>query len=328
MIKIKDYLKKEKSAMKWLFPAETAMVIYAIFTLALVLFTSTKLGNADALLWERIRVVMTTVALWVVYRQWPCRQMAFARIAILLVFLGWWYPDTYELNKHFDNLDHVFAGMDQALFGCQPALLWSQNFTSVIVKEAMNFGYSMYYPMFVLFIVYIFATRYDQLQRVAFVILGAFYVYYVIFDLLPVTGPQYYYLAAGVENIAAGTFPDVGTYFSQMRDCMPNPGYEDGLFYHLVTMAHETGERPTAAFPSSHVGIATVTLALAMKMKEWKFSLIIAVPYLLMCFATVYIRAHYAVDAIAGFITAVPLMFALDLVYVKFYGKSLVKSRK
>ena len=71
--------------------------------------------------------------------------MAFARIGLLLVTLSWWYPDTYVLNCHFENLDHVFASWDQKLFGFQPALLWSKAYPSHIVSELMAMGYSLYF---------------------------------------------------------------------------------------------------------------------------------------------------------------------------------------
>lgn len=325
---IKDLLKAEKSPVKWLFPAETAMMLYALFTLVLVLFTTTNLHNAEAMVWFRVRIVMLTVAMWIVYRIWSCRLIVLARIVVLLLALSWWYPDTYELNRQFPNLDPVFAQMDQSLFGCQPALLWCQQFSSPVVAELMDFGYAMYYPMFVFLIIYIFLKKYEDFDRIAFVILASFYIYYVIYDLLPVTGPQYYYLAAGIDNIAAGCFPDVGSYFATHTEALPTPGYENGIFHAMVESAHAAGERPTAAFPSSHVGVSTITMVMALRLREWKYALIIAIPYLLLCFSTVYIQAHYAVDAIAGFVTAVPLALVLDFAYDKFCGKSLGKSRK
>ena len=307
----------KNNIIKGLFPAEWAMLFYALFTMLLVLFTATNFRHGDAMLWDRVRVVITTAALWGAHRIWPHKFMELVRIAVLLLFLSWWYPDTYELNKQFTNLDPTFAAWDQALFGFQPALVWCKEWASPIWAEMMDFGYSMYYPMFVALIMYVFFRRYHDFQRISFVILAAFYLFYVIYDLLPVTGPQYYYLAAGVENIAAGTFPEVGNYFATCTDCLPTPGWNGGLFHSLVESAHAAGERPTAAFPSSHVGIATITMTMALRMREWRFAMIIAIPYILLCFSTVYIQAHYAVDAIAGFVLGVPMALGLDMMYNK-----------
>ena len=90
----------EKKPFKWLFPVEIGMVIYAIFTIFVILFTSTSLHHPEALIWWRVRVVLLTLALWLVYRVWPCRAMALARIGLLLVTLSWWYPDTYVTSDN------------------------------------------------------------------------------------------------------------------------------------------------------------------------------------------------------------------------------------
>jgi membrane-associated phospholipid phosphatase len=39
--------------------------------------------------------------------------------------------------------------------------------------------------------------------------------------------------------------------------------------------------------------------------------------YILMCLSTVYIYAHYAIDAIAGLITGIVIYYALSAVYTK-----------
>lgn len=312
--------KNKKEHYSWLFPAEVSMVIYAMFTLLFVLITYTIQPSADALIWWRVRIVALTVALWFVYRLWPCRLMELARIVLLLVTLGSWYPDTYELNCHLPNLDHVFAGWDQAIFGFQPSLLWSKAFPSPVVSELMKMGYGLYFLMFVSLIFLTFFKKYQDFQRVSFVIIGAFFLYYVIFDLIPVSGPQYYYQAVGIENIAAGHFPELSRgYFANHLECLAIPGWDGGLFHNLVQASHNAGERPTAAFPSSHAAIATLSMLVAIRQKEWRYLIIFAVPYVFLVMGTVYIYAHYAVDAIAGVITAVPVFFLMEYLYKKFY---------
>ena len=228
-----------------------------------------------------------------------------------MIFLAWWYPDTYEINRIFPNLDHVFASCEQSIFGCQPALLFSRAFPSHISSELMDLGYASYFPMIVITVLYYFAFKYEEFERASFVVIGSFFAYYVIFVILPVTGPQYYYGAAGLDNIAKGIFPNVHDYFNLHSERMTSPGYADGIFYHLVEDAHNAGERPTAAFPSSHVGISTVIMFLAWHSRSRALFLLLVPFFILMCFATVYIQAHYAIDAIAGLITGAAFYFAL-----------------
>jgi membrane-associated phospholipid phosphatase len=157
-----------------------------------------------------------------------------------------------------------------------------------------------------------FFCRYAEFNRTIFVIIGAFFLYYVIFVFLPVTGPQYYYLAAGMDNIANGIFPDVKDYFLTHDEMLTMPGYSDGVFYQFIVSAHEAGERPTAAFPSSHIGIGTVLMFLAWRAKSRPMFYTMLPLYILMCMATVYIRAHYAIDVIAGWLTAIVFYITLQ----------------
>ncbi|MBR1469879.1 MAG: phosphatase PAP2 family protein [Prevotella sp.] len=302
-----DIFKKEKKPAKGLFPFEWIVVGYTLLTLLFILFTYTKLPHAEAMIVGRIRILAIIGALWFVYWLVPCRLTRFARVAAQLALLAWWYPDTYELNRILPNLDHIFAQADQNLFGYQPALFFSQAMPWPWFSELMDLGYASYFPMIVVVTIYYFFYRYQAFGHMAFVLLGAFFIFYVIFIFLPVTGPQYYYLAIGPDNVLEGNFPQVGDYFYHHTERIVSPGWQDGLFYHLVEGAHQAGERPTAAFPSSHVGITVVLLLLAWNAQTRRQSLFwLLMPFaLLMFFATVYIQAHYVVDVIAGLLSGI-----------------------
>lgn len=311
--KVKKSAKGAPLGMGWLgfIAPELAQFAYAALTAVVILFTWTSLEHPQELLWERVTMLSGTVALWIVYRLWPCRFMMLCRIGYLLLMLSSWYPDTYEINHQFGCLDHFFASYEQDLFGMQPALWFSRIFSSAVVSELMYMGYVSYYLFFVVTIIYIFFRDYEQVERVAYLVFAGFFICYVIYLFLPVTGPQYYYLAAGVEKIEHADFPDVGTYFAHSTECMKAPGWDGGLFYNLCMMAHSAGERPTAAFPSSHVAIATLVMIIVGRMRMWKYLLFLAVPYVFLCLSTVYIMAHYAIDALAGLVTGLALFLVL-----------------
>ena len=302
----------EKKPLKGLLTVEWVILGYLLLTLLFIFFTYTKIQNPEALIWGRIKVVALTVATWFVYRMLPCRFTLFCRIAVQMLLLSWWYPDTYELNKVLPNLDHLFAGYEQYLFGCQPSLLFSQAVSHPIFSELMHLGYASYFPMIALVTLFFFFWRYEEFNQTVFVILTSFFLYYVIFIFLPVTGPQYYYAAVGLDDIAQGIFPNLHDYFATHDEALPMPGNPQGFFYQCVENAHVTGERPTAAFPSSHVGISTILLFLAWRARNrWLFYGILPF-YVLMCLATVYIRAHYAIDVIGGWISAVVFYMLLQ----------------
>ena len=308
-------VQRERMAIKGLLPFERVAFGYLAFTVLMMIVLWDKLANPEAMIKGRIQFTLVTLALLAVYRLWPCRLTIFARILAQMAFLGWWYPDTYEMNRVLPNLDHLFAGWEQSLFGCQPSLIFSQKVPYGWFSELMCLGYVSYFPLMLLTYLYYFFKRYKEFQMTAFVMLTSFFAYYVVFVLLPVTGPQFYYLAVGTEKIAAGVFPNIGDWFLTHSERMAAPGWTDGFFYHLLDITHDAGERPTAAFPSSHVGITTVVMLLALRTRSKGLILTILPFYILMCLSTVYIYAHYAIDAIAGLVTGCLLYFALKTLW-------------
>ena len=303
-------------------PMEWVMMAYLLATSVMIMVTFTSLPHPWQMLWTRGQALIVTLALWGVYRLLPCRLTVLFRVAGQMALLGLWYPDTYELNRVFPNLDHVFASWEQTVFGCQPALVFSEVCQNPVVSELLTVGYISYYPLFAGISLFYFIWRYDRFERTTFVILASFFLFYVIFIFLPVAGPQFYYKAVGVENIAAGVFPDLKNYFGLLpfdvndpQYALPIPGYKDGFFYHILQFTHAAGERPTAAFPSSHVGVTAVVMWLAWESRNrllfWTF-----MPFaVLMFFATFYIQAHYAIDAIAGVFAGTLMYFLLRWVF-------------
>lgn len=297
--------KIEKKPLKGLMTFEWVVMTYLILTLIIIFFMYTSIQHPEAMIFGRLRIVVVTAALWLVYRLLPCRLTRFFRVFVQMAFLAWWYPDTYEINRHFPNLDHVFAAVEQSLFGCQPALLFSEKLSSPIFSELFDMGYAAYYPMIALTIFYYFVYRYQEFERATFILLASFFTYYIIFIFVPVVGPTFYYKAVGIKTITESIFPNVHDYFNHHQDCLPSPGYAQGFFYSLVEDAKAAGERPTAAFPSSHVGISTICILLLWHAHGKRLFLFMVPFYLFLCLATVYIQAHYLIDALAGFVTAI-----------------------
>ena len=153
---MKELFKIEAKPQRGLLALEWVMLAYLAFTLLMVFFTYTKVVNPEAMIWGRIRIVVVTLAMWGVYRMVPCRFTKFARITVQMALLSWWYPDTYELNRLLPNLDHVFAQIEQGMFGFQPALVFANTFSSPVVSELMDMGYASYYPMILLVALYYF----------------------------------------------------------------------------------------------------------------------------------------------------------------------------
>ena len=121
----------------------------------------------------------------------------------------------------------------------------------------------------------------------------------------------------GWENAEAGVFFPVGDYFNYHPELFPGRYDQPGFFYSLVETSQQLGERPTAAFPSSHVGISTLLMLMAGRLSR-KLCCFLLPFYVLLCMATVYIQAHYLVDVIVGFFSAFVIYFFTTFVY-KYY---------
>lgn len=308
---LKDLFAIEKKPLSGLMVFEKVAIAYAALTTLLVLFLYTRMSDPSAILMARVRFLAMTLALWGVYRLVPCRLMLGIRGVVQLALLGLWYPETYDFNRLFPNLDHLFAQWEQQLFGCQPALLFSQVLPSHVASELFDMGYGSYYFMIAVTAMFYFAFRYREFERATFVILASFFVYYLIYIFLPVVGPTFYYHAVGLKTIAEGVFPNVHDYFLTHTASLPSPGYTDGVFYQFVEDAKAAGERPTAAFPSSHVGVSTICMLLAWHSGNRRLFFVYFPFYIFLCCATVYIQAHYLIDAIAGLITGVGFYFLM-----------------
>ena len=231
---VSSLFKIENKPKRGLLPVEWAMFGYMGFTLIMIFFTYTKLVNPNAMLMGRIQIAAMTIALWGVYRLLPCSLTRAIRIFTQMGLLAWWYPDTYELNRVLPNLDYLLATWEHLLFGMQPALTFVQHFSSPIISELMDMGYASYYPMIVAVGLFYFFYRQKEFQRCTFVITTAFFLYYAIYDLLPIVGPTFYFKAIGLNNVVKGIYPNVYDYFNFHQDCLIAPGYQNGIFYHLV----------------------------------------------------------------------------------------------
>jgi len=281
---------------------EWATLAYTLLTSLLIVLFRDRMNHPEELLKGRLVIIFFMALIYELYRLRPHAATRFLRNLFPLSLLGYWYPDTYEFCQIFPNLDHVFAHADLALFGCQPSLLFSRALPSKWWSEIFHMGYFAYYPLIFVTVLAPLFTDKRRFEPTAFVVLFGFLMYYVIYLFLPVAGPQYYFQATGTECAAQGCFPALGDYFRYHAELRPSPG-PDGFFRSLVEMTQASGERPTAAFPSSHVGMSTVLMLLLWRNNRRIF--FCSLPfYVALCCATVYIEAHYLVDVLGGFATA------------------------
>lgn len=307
----KFFLKEEKR--DGLFGMEWLTLLYMGITLIMVFVWWYSVNDPIQMVMARVVVTGCMGLLLLLYHYWPSRMVILLRIVLLMVALIQWYPETYEFCKHFNYQDHVFASIDYEMFGYQPAIEFSKRVPSVFWSEAFCLGYYAYYYMMAATMVYYLLVEYNRLNWAGFVFFASFFLFYFIYYFLPVAGPQYYYKAIGEENSLHYYFPETYHYFASHTEALSID--IKGWFSQLVVGAQEIGERPTAAFPSSHVGMSTVCMLLALAAKrKWLFWAMLPL-WVLLVFATVYIKAHYVIDSLAGLLCAVIFFLVFSWVF-------------
>ena len=213
----------------------------------------------------------------------------------LMTFL---YKETAMLNTLiFPKIDEFLSNLDQNIFKFQPSIEFSKHFNSLFFSELFYFGYFCYYllPLVVLGILYKFLPQ--KIEEFGFILITSFLLYYFIFIIIPAEGPQFYF-----------TFPD-------------NYIEAQGIFGNAIKLIQKNGEASTAAFPSSHVGISWIVIFWLYQ--NFRKSVKYFLPFvILLMFSTVYIKAHYFVDVVAGFLTA-PIVFFLTFKFYKFLNHKL-----
>lgn len=298
---------------KNIYPVENATILYALLTTLLIVFNYDRMANPMGLIVERLSFVFIILILSHISKLQDNRWLDFGRYLFVGILLPYWYADTFEFNRILPNLDHHFAVWEQNIFGYQPALLFGEVAPWRWFSEAINFGYFFLYPMFAIFTIIIFLRQPRRFDKWMFVFLCTFYFYYLIFIFVPVAGPQFYFPAIGWDTAREAIFTPIGTYFDMHPDMIPNEPVR-GPFSWIVHQTHLMGERPTGAFPSSHVGMSTVVMIAAWKYVRKYFWIVFPI-YLFLVMATVYIKAHYLIDSVFGFISAFPFYYAAERIY-------------
>lgn len=311
-----DLFKREKLEVKFL-AVEKLNILYNLLTTLLIIIFFNRLNDPREMLMGRFIIAAATFVVIYAYTQYPSKAIRLVRIVSQMCLLSYWYPDTFEFNRIFPNLDHLFATLELDIFACQPALLFDQACSSLFWREAFNMGYWLYYPMIALVSFFYFFRRPKDVERCTFVIMSSFFLYYLIYIFLPVAGPQFYFPVIGDELAVAGPYPEIGDYFNLNPEITIAQEGKGGLFTELVGVAQSSGERPTAAFPSSHIGITVILVMLAFRAKRLLAYMLFPI-FVLLCCATVYIKAHYLVDAIAGLATGVMLYYFTTWLYKRF----------
>ena len=243
-----NILSRHDNVIKGPLPIEWIMLAYCLITFILAAFLWNNIEAAPIL--NRLYILTGTAVLWGLYRYLPCQLTYLLRILFQILLLGYWYPDIYYFAKFMPNTDHLFASVDQFVFGCQPAVMFRQILPGLFWKELFNMGYFSYYLMILCVFIWPLFHHYRLLDYSTCVMVCSFMLFYFIFLLLQSAGPQFYFQHIGSQLVSEGKFPAIGDWFCYHPQLIHDHSTPNGLFSSLVEIMQQ-GEKPIAAFPSS-----------------------------------------------------------------------------
>ena len=261
-------------------------------TTILLLFSWNQTENVVDLLITRGIIFVVSLAFIFLNPVLNSKLFSFFRNIYPVVFAGYFYTETVYYNKlFFNNLDTIFINFDEAIFGFQPSLEFSKTFSSSWFAELMYLGYFSFYFIILGFIIIMYFKHKKLFVENVFKVTFSLLFFYFLFAIFPSAGPQF--------------------YFNEIERAVPMNGY---IFQDIMHAIQAGAEQPTGAFPSSHVGVTVAILILARKKLPLFFKICLPLTVILIL-STVYIKAHYAVDAIFGFLIAPIIVYLATVMY-------------
>ncbi len=207
------------------------------------------------------------------------RALAFLRLSFPPLLLVVLFRQVQVIWPVFRGrpLDGFVADAEAALFHCQPALVFQARAPYAAVSEIFCFAYFAYYFFPVAVALTLLLRRgYLAAERALLATVACFLSCYAFFWLFPTVGPHYWFP------------PHAGPQL-----------YQGWLFNKWLFFLTSRGEILGGAFPSSHIAVAVLLTVYARREAPRLFPFLLAIT-ILMCPAVVYVRAHYALDALAG----------------------------
>ena len=283
---------------------DIVFILFLIITLILIVAGSDKTEHFYLLVTSRIFAVIIASSLILLDEKISSKTISLLRLFYPLIFSAYFYGETgYYNNIFFENLDQMFINIEEQIFNSQPSLIFSSNFNMLWFSELMNFSYFSFYILVAAIPLILYFKANKNFNKYYFILIFSFYSYYLFFAIFPVIGPQFYF------PLELRVLPD------------------SGVFHNIMLFIQEKGETPTGAFPSSHIGITWLIVFLIYKTYP-KLLYLVLIFAILISFSTVYLKAHYLVDVMAGLISA-PLLYALaKKIFNKFQYKHLLNFSK
>lgn len=236
------------------------------------------------------------------------------RFAPLRVLLDWLpailcilvYENLHDLVRlmHAETFDRQLAELDAFIFGVQPTL-WLQRYTTPWLTDLLSIAYASYFltPAILGGLLYV-SGRIAEFRTFMLVVIVTMYLGFLGYVLVPAVGPIHF-----------------------LSDQYDSPAQLSGLVFHRGAEALMNAWRPIHrdCFPSLHTAVSTLTSLWAWRTRRLhRLGPVVATIYLplnaALWFSTVYLRYHWVVDLVAGWLLAVVVAWAIPPVARRWYA--------
>ena len=186
-----------------------------------------------------------------------------------------------------NDVDNKLIVLDDYILGFQPAI-YLEKFISPGLTDFMYFSYSSFLFYILLFTMYLYVRKnYHAFRETLVSVILTFYIGYIGYVIFPAVGPKFT-MAHLFETSLSGSF------------------ITDRLSFLMDYEISEYTRRD--CFPSLHNGVIFLILLFAFKYQ--KTYALIFLPFAIALFiSTLYLRYHYFIDMIAGFILATAMFY-------------------
>lgn len=221
--------------------------------------------------------------------RWIKALLDFLRETLPFLFCISIYTNMHDM-VHLVNPNDVDASLiawDQYLLGFQPAI-YLESFITPELTDFMYFSYSSFLIYIIMFTMYLYIRKNNTAFRETLVsVILTFYIGYIGYVIFPAVGPKFT-MSHLFETSLSGSFITGRLSF---------------------LMNYEISEYTRRdCFPSLHNGV--IFLILLFAFKHQKRSAFLFLPFAIALFiSTLYLRYHYFVDMIAGFLLAIIVFY-------------------
>lgn len=221
--------------------------------------------------------------------RWIKALLDFLRETLPFLFCISIYTNMHDMI-HLVNPNDVDASLiawDQYLLGFQPAI-YLESFITPELTDFMYFSYSSFLIYIIMFTMYLYVRKNNTAFRETLVsVILTFYIGYIGYVIFPAVGPKFT-MSHLFETSLSGSF------------------ITDRLSFLMNYEISEYTRRD--CFPSLHNGVIFLILLFAFKhQKRYAF---LFLPFAIALFiSTLYLRYHYFVDMIAGFLLAIIVFY-------------------